>query len=92
MSSDDSHSPFQTSSNIDLLKNPKKQEILRKALIGVCKDIDYAMKELGEESNSADRMKKRLNENPQEVFGEISQDEEVMKLINEWIKDEEKTQ
>ncbi len=76
-------------SNSDLLINTKKQELLKKALMGVCKDIDYTIQALGVESNFTEQMKQRLEENPLKVLEEISYDKEIMKLINEWVKDKE---
>lgn len=92
MSSSSSNSSLlhSSSSHSDILTNPKKQEILRKALLGVCKDMDHSIRDVGGESNSAETMKQRLKENPQKIFEEIAQDEEILKLIDDWIVDENK--
>lgn len=65
-----------------------KRKILRKALIGVCKDMDAMFEMTGQPSDTTKIMKEKLEEDEDQVLQDIMKDPVVAGLIEEWIKKE----
>lgn len=70
----------------DLFENPKKRELLKKALFAVCEELDAMFEEIEEESRFSRIIQQRYEEDPKTLIEEISKDKEIVEMINKFIQ------
>ena len=61
----------------------KTNKVLKKALLGVCKDLDAMFETAGQSSTVTKDMKERLIIDEEKVLAEILEDQEIKSMMDE---------